>query len=254
MRAGLNPKIDYVLGSLILLILWKLAAWIGGPATVVGPMVTGKLLLEEASKGVFWEHVGASGFRIIVALVLAVSAASVIAVFLAVSPTADRIAKPLIYLTYPVPKIVLLPLALLIFGLGDGGKIFILWLILFFQILIPARDSAINIPKDARNSLLSLGGGRGHLIVHVIWPSSLPAIFTGLRIASGTVVAVLFFVESIASRRGMGFYILDAWGRGDVGQMYVGMVTLGLMGVGLYICFDLLERALLPWLRLEKQG
>jgi NitT/TauT family transport system permease protein len=138
-------------------------------------------------------------------------------------------------------------LVLLIFGLGDIGKIAMLSIILFFQLLITTRDAARTVSRAARYSLYSLGGTRRHLFVHVIWPSSLPAIFTALRIATGTVVAVLFFVESIGTQYGMGFYILDAWGRGDIPRIYVGMVVLAVIGVILYETFDVLETLFCRW-------
>jgi len=163
------------------------------------------------------------------------------------SRRADRFARPLIYLTYLVPKIVLLPIVLLIFGIGDAGKIAMLWIILFFQLLITTRDAARAVSRAARYSLYSLGGTRLQLFRHVIWPSCLPAVFTALRIASGTVVAVLFFVESIGTRYGMGSYILDAWGRSDIPQIYVGIVVLALVGVLLYETFDVLERLFCRW-------
>jgi NitT/TauT family transport system permease protein len=146
-----------------------------------------------------------------------------------------------------VPKIVFLPLVLLAFGLGNSGKIVMLSIILFFQLLITTRDAARGVTRSARYSLYSLGGTRRHLFVHVIWPSCLPAVFTALRIATGTVVAVLFFVESIGTRYGMGFYILDAWGRADIPQIFVGIVVLAVMGVVLYETFDILERVFCRW-------
>ncbi len=84
-------------------------------------------------------------------------------------------------------------------------------------------------------------------LFNVIWPSALPSVFTALRIATGTVVAVLFFVESIGTRYGMGFYILDAWGRADVPQIFTGIVVLALLGVILYETFDILERVFCKW-------
>jgi NitT/TauT family transport system permease protein len=191
--------------------------------------------------------VGASSFRIAAALVLSFIAAVPLGLFMGLSPRADRLARPFIYLTYPVPKIVLMPVVLLVFGLGDAGKIAMLAIILFFQLLITTRDAAGQVGKGARYSLYSLGGGKLDLFVHVIWPACLPAVFTALRIAAGTVVAVLFFVESIGTRRGMGFYILDAWGRADVPEIFVGMVVLAIMGVLLYETFDVLERLLCKW-------
>jgi NitT/TauT family transport system permease protein len=192
-------------------------------------------------------HLGTSSLRIFAALFVSFVTAVPLGLFLGLSPRADRVARPLIYLTYPVPKIVLLPLVLLFFGLGDMGKIVMLSLILFYQLLITTRDAARSVSRAARYSLYSLGGTRRHLFVHVIWPSCLPAIFTALRIATGTVVAVLFFVESIGTRYGMGFYILDAWSRADVPQIFVGIVVLALLGVILYETFDVLEKVFCRW-------
>ena len=74
-----------------------------------------------------------------------------------------------------------------------------------------------------------------------------PYAALALRIATGTVVAVLFFVESIGTRYGMGFYILDAWGRADVPLIFVGIVVLAMLGVLLYETFDILERVFCRW-------
>ncbi len=243
----MKSKLGYIWGVSVLLIAWQIASWSAGEAIVVGPVTTMLKLLSESQTGRFWSNVGASSFRIAAALFLAFITAVPTGLFLGSSPRADRIARPLIYLTYPVPKIVFLPLILLAFGLGDWGKIVMLSIILFFQLLITTRDAARGVSRSARYSLYSLGGTRRHLFVHVIWPSCLPAVFTALRIATGTVVAVLFFVESIGTRYGMGFYILDAWGRADIPQIFVGIVVLAVMGVLLYELFDILERVFCRW-------
>jgi len=107
-------------------------------------------------------------------------------------------------------------------------------MIIFFQLLITTRDSARKISKEVIYSLQSLGGNRWHFYRHVVWPISLPGIFTSLRIGTGTAVAVLFFVESIATRKGLGFYIIDAWGRADYSTMFVGIIALSCIGIILY--------------------
>ncbi|MFH1114864.1 MAG: ABC transporter permease [Pseudomonadota bacterium] len=243
----MKSKSAYLWGVSVLLMAWQIASWSAGEEIVIGPVTTMLKLFSEARTGRFWANVGASSFRIAAALSLAFVTAVPAGLFLGSSPRADRIARPLIYLTYPVPKIVFLPLILLAFGLGDWGKIVMLSIILFFQLLITTRDAARGVSRSARYSLYSLGGTRRHLFVHVIWPSCLPAVFTALRIATGTVVAVLFFVESIGTRHGMGFYILDAWGRADIPQIFVGIVVLAVMGVVLYEVFDILERVFCRW-------
>ena len=68
--------------------------------------------------------------------------------------------------------------------------------------------------------------------------------------SAGTVVAVLFFIESISTRFGLGYYILDAWGRADTAQIFVGMISLAVLGVFFYELFDILERTYCKWNRL----
>ncbi len=243
----MNHKSGYLPAILALLALWQIGASISGPNIVATPVMTIEKLFHEAQTIKFWKHVEASSFRIVCALVISFVTAIPLGLYLGSSRRADRIARPLIYLTYPVPKIVFLPLALLLFGIGDLSKIMLLSLILFFQLLITARDSARSVSRSAKYSLKSLGANRWDLFIHVIWPSTLPSVFTALRIATGTVVAVLFFVESIGARYGIGFYILDAWGRADIPQIYAGIIIMALMGVILYETFDILERVYCRW-------
>lgn len=243
-------RLNYFWGVLFLLAIWQVGTYSVGENVIPGPFSTVKKLFSEAQTEKFWSHVSSSSYRIISALIISFVLAVPLGLFLGSSTRADRIAKPIIYLTYPVPKIVFLPLVLLIFGLDDAGKIAMLSFILFFQLLISTRDAAKALGRSAKYSLYSLGGSRYDLFVHVIWPFSLPAVFTALRIATGTVVAVLFFVESIGTRYGMGFYILDAWGRADVPRIYVGILVLALIGVILYETFDILERTFCKWKRM----
>ncbi len=238
---------SYLLGASLLLAFWQIGAWWAGESVLTGPATVLAELVSESETSRFWHHVGASAWRVIAALAASFATAVPVGLVLGSSRRADRFVRPVINLTYPVPKIVLLPLVLLIFGLGDTGKIVMLSLILFFQLLITTRDAATAVSRSAKYSLYSLGGTRRHLFVHVIWPSVLPAVFTALRIATGTVVAVLFFVESIGTQYGVGFYILDAWGRADVPQIFVGIVVLAIMGAVLYEIFDVLERVFCRW-------
>ncbi len=118
---------------------------------------------------------------------------------------------------------------------------------MFFQLLITTRDSARLIDNNIKFSFWSLGGNKLQYFRNVVWPASLPGIFTALRIGVGTAVAVLFFVESISARSGLGMYIIDAWGRADYISMFVGMIALSLIGIILYEIFDMLEKVTCKW-------
>lgn len=243
-RAG-----SYAVALACLVILWQAAAWLAGPTVVASPLAVATLLGRELPTPLFWRHVGASCLRVVAALAIAFVTAVPLGLCLGSSRRLDRWSRPLIYLSYPVPKIVLLPLVFLVAGIGEAGKIAMLSLILFFQLLVSTRDAALTVGRESKYSLYSLGGGRRDLFVHVIWPASLPAVFSSLRVATGTVVAVLFFVESLGTRHGLGFYILDAWGRAATAQIFVGILALAALGVVLYELFDGLEKTFCRWQR-----
>jgi len=96
-------------------------------------------------------------------------------------------------------------------------------------------------------SVRSLGASKLDVARHVVFPSALPSIFTALRISAGTAVAVLFVVESIAGNTGVGFYIVNAWGRIDYATMFAGIIAMALMGVSIYEILNFAENRFVKW-------
>jgi NitT/TauT family transport system permease protein len=232
---------------LVIFVLWYGLSTLLGAMLLPNPVDVFIQAIHETCTAAFWQHTWASGFRILFGLFIAFVTAVPMGLFLGSNPTLDRLFSPIIYLGYPIPKIVLMPIVFVLFGLGETSKIVLIALIIFFQLLITTRDAARTIDTEVIYSLRSLGGTRFDFYRHVVWPVSLPGIFTSLRIVTGTAVAVLFFVESIGTSRGLGFYIIDAWGRADYPLMFVGIIALSLIGIVLYETFDLLERRLCKW-------
>jgi NitT/TauT family transport system permease protein len=164
------------------------------------------------------------------------------------SPRLNRLFSPLIYLLLPIPKVVLVPVLLLFFGIGDLPKILIIFLILFFQILVLVRDQAAALRPELVDSVRSLGAGRRALFRFVYLPASLPAILTALRQSIGTAVAVLYVAELFATQRGLGYYIyLHGSTLFNYPKMYAGVLAMSLLGLGLYFAVDGLHRRLCRW-------
>ncbi len=242
-----QQPIAYALTVLLIFACWYGLSRVVGSTLLPDPLEVFLRGVHEIGVYAFWRHVWASALRMIAGLLIAFVSAVPLGLFLGSNARLDRLFSPLIYLGYPVPKIVLLPIIFVLFGLGDSGKIVLITLIVFFQLLITTRDAARTIDREVVYSLKSLGGGRFDFYRHVVWPVSLPGIFTSLRIVTGTAVAVLFFVESIGTNKGLGFYIIDSWGRADYATMFVGIIALSVIGIILYETFDLLERRLCKW-------
>ena len=143
----------------------------------------------------------------------------------------DLILSPIIYFSYPIPKIALLPIVMLIFGLGDLTKIVMIFLITFFPVVVNIKDEVKNIPEDVFYTMYSLGATNIQIIKEIVFPGSLKAILTSLRISIGTAISVLFFTENFGTEYGMGYFIMDSWMRINYIQMYSGILILSIIGL-----------------------
>lgn len=193
-------------------------------------------------------HFLASLYRVVASIVISVVLAAPAGLALGQSRRLNRFFSPLIYLLYPVPKVVFVPIVLLFFGVGDGAKILLISTILFFQILVLVRDSAAALRPELLLSVRSLGAGRRALFRFIYLPASLPAVLTALRQSIGTAVALLYVTELFATRKGLGYYIyLTGSTLFDYPAMYAGILAMSLLGLGLYFGVDLAQKRLCRW-------
>jgi ABC-type nitrate/sulfonate/bicarbonate transport system permease component len=241
-------KRDLLVATAALLLFWQLASMVINKPILPPPWEVLRAFVLALPQDL-GEHILVSAWRVVASIAIAIAFAVPVGLGLGLSPTANRLAAPLIYLLYPIPKIVFLPVILLLLGIGNLSKIFVISLILFFQILVVVRDEAANIRPELVASVRSLGAGRRALFSYVYFPASLPAVLTSLRVSIGTAIAVLFFAESFATTSGLGYYIIvETWGRLDYAQMYAGVVAMSLLGLALYFAVDNIQRRLCPWL------
>ncbi len=238
-----------VVGLLLTLILWQLAAWALNRSILPPP---GRVLIVFATElvsGDLGRHFLVSTGRVVVSILLSLVLAVPAGLALGQSRTLNRLLAPLVYIAYPMPKVVLMPIFLLLLGIGNLSKIALITVILFFQILVVVRDEALAIRPELITSLRSLGAGRMALLRFIYVPAVLPAMLTALRLSVGTAVAVLFLAESFATTSGLGYFIMvESWSRVAYVQMYAGVVAMSLLGLILYYATDWLERRLAPWL------
>jgi ABC-type nitrate/sulfonate/bicarbonate transport system permease component len=185
--------------------------------------------------------------RVIVSVGIAVALAAPLALLAMQAPLLDRLLTPLLYFLFPAPKVVFLPLIILFLGFGDEARIFLITLVIFFQVFVIVHDAGSQVPPETLESIRSLGAGRWHLIRYVYIPVSVPAVITALKISTGTAIAVLFIAETIVGRTGLGYYIKDADQTFAYEKMYVGVLVLSLMGLALFSVFWLAEQYLTRW-------
>ena len=239
---------DLLFAVVTLLLLWQLAAWLVDRPILPAPLAVGRVFLSELSQGLL-DHFVVSLWRVLASTMLSIFIAAPLGLILGQSQRLNKLISPLIYLVYPIPKVVFVPVVLLFLGLGDAPKIVIIFLILFFQILVLVRDQAASLRPELLLSVRSLGAGRRALFRYVYLPASLPAILTALRQSVGTAVAVLYIAELFATQKGLGYYIyLNGSTLFNYQAMYAGIIAMSLLGLGLYFSVDWLEHRLCPWL------
>ena len=238
---------DLLFAVLVLLVLWQLAAMLLNKPILPAPWLVAQALVIELGKDLPG-HFLASLWRVVASTLLSIALAAPAGLVLGQSRRLNSLFAPLIYLLYPIPKVVFVPVILLLLGVGDLAKIVIIFLILFFQVLVLVRDQAAALRPELIQSVRSLGAGRRALFRFVYLPASLPAILTALRQSVGTAVAVLYVAELFATQRGLGYYIfLNGSTLFNFPAMYAGILAMSLLGLGLYFSVDWLERRLCKW-------
>lgn len=238
---------DVILAALALVGIWQLAAMVVNMPILPSPLTVFVVFFKELQNGLL-VHFMVSLWRVTAGMLLSVFIAAPAGLVIGSSKRLSRIFSPIIYLLYPIPKVVFVPVIILFLGIGNTSKIVIMFLILFFQIVVLVRDQASGIAPQMIQSLQSLGAGRRALFRFVYLPASLPAILTALRQSIGTAVAVLYITELTATKHGLGYYI---YYKGstllDYPSMYVGVIAMSLLGLGMYFTVDGLERKWCRW-------
>ena len=246
MKRSLLKKIGGYLFAIVFIIAgwWVTAIVLNSPA----------LPTPDETFAVLGQHVVAllpdfwiSAYRVVVSVVVGTVIAVPIALVCARSEKLDTLFAPVLYLLYPIPKVVLLPILLVLLGLADAPKIVLIGITVFFQVLVAVRDAVRGLPQSAIVSARALGAGRWGLYRHVVLPATLPAVFTSLRISTGTAIAVLFFAEAIAGSTGLGYFIMQSWSLVNYPRMFAGIIALAVLGVVLYAIFDIVERRVTRW-------
>lgn len=238
----MSKLLGYVWGTLLVIGLWWLLAVLAASPALPTPWATIPVLAAQidAIMPQFWVSFG----RILLSMAIGTVLGAPLGLWLGRSKRADAVLGPALYILYPLPKIVLLPVLFVLFGLGGEAKVILISIAVFFQMLVTMRDAAKAIPEPALVSLRSLGANRWQVFREVTVPASLPSLFTALRITTGTAVAILFIAESMAGSTGLGYFIMHAWSMLEFARMFAGIIAMALMGIVIYEAFDLVERKL----------
>lgn len=221
---------------------WQLTSMALNTPALPAPLEAVSVFVSFAPN--LWPHFQISFLRILMALVIGVVFGLPLGLFLGRSTIVGSLFTPALYILYPLPKIVILPILLVLMGLGGAPKVALIAITVFFQVVIVMRDAARAVPEETVDSVRALGASRLDVWRHVVLPATLPQLFTTLRVSSAIAVAVLFIAEAFAGSTGLGYFIMNAWSMVSYPRMFAGIIALAFLGVVVYEAFDIAERAL----------
>ncbi|MDO6584317.1 ABC transporter permease subunit [Salipiger sp. 1_MG-2023] len=193
------------------------------------------------------EHVGWSLWRVIAGFLLGSLVGIPLGYAMGLSGWARGWFDPIVEFMRPVPPLALIPLVIIWFGIGESGKIVLLFLAALWVMIISARAgvSGVNITKV--QAAYSLGASKWQILRHVIVPNSLPEIFTGARVAMGVCWGTVVAAELVAAEKGAGKMIVAASKFQATDIVLMGIVLIGLIGFGIDILMRKAEAFLVPW-------
>jgi ABC-type nitrate/sulfonate/bicarbonate transport system permease component len=244
-----RDRIISIASPVALLLAWEVAARTGmidtrffpAPSSIVQSLIatteSGELLQNTwiSLQRLFW----GSLFGAVPALVLGV--------VMGLNRMVRAVIEPLVVATYPIPKSSILPLALLIFGLGESSKVFMVALGVFFPVIINTMTGVLEINKIYIDVGRNFKAGRWNTFRTIAIPGALPMIMTGLRLGVGMGLVLIAIAEMVGAKSGLGYMIWNAWETFAVEQMYVGLFVIAIIGFVLTLILNAIERVLIPW-------
>ncbi|MBA3943829.1 MAG: 1,4-dihydroxy-2-naphthoate octaprenyltransferase [Herpetosiphonaceae bacterium] len=238
-----------VIGPLVLLLLWEAAVRFGwiNRAFLPSPSEVFHSLGELIASGQLARDVSVSLIRIGAGFVLGALPAVGLGLLMGVSPVARALIQPFAAALYPVPKIALLPLIIVVLGLGETSKIATIAISVFFLVVLNVSASVLQVDNHYFEVARSFGARPRDLFWTVALPASLPGIMNSLKLGMGFALTLIVGVEFVGANEGIGWLIWNAYEVYAIDRMLAGLVVIALLGWLLTVALDELEYLLVPW-------
>jgi ABC-type nitrate/sulfonate/bicarbonate transport system permease component len=248
MRRIAAPALEIAV-PIALLALW--AAWSASSDTFYFPPLTD--ILETFNDTWVFERVGSdvvpSLERLFLGYAIAVVLAVAVGIPLGLSPLARRAASPLVEFLRAIPPPALLPFAIVVLGVGNSGKVFLIAFVCIWPVLLNTIDGVTGIDPTLRETARVYGVTGRDRLRRIVLPAASPQIFAGMRTSLSLALILMVISEMVASTDGIGFFVLQSQRSFAIPEMWSGILLLGLLGYALNLIFVLVERRVLAWHR-----
>ena len=232
-----------------LILLWEWGSRSGVIPALVLPAPSEALdaFMDLVNSGNLWLHVSASVQRLVLGFAAGFGLGLVVGTMIGLSSLARAGLSPLVAAIFPIPKIALLPLFIIWFGIGEGSKVATILFGCFFPTVIATYGGIDNVDRTLIRMGQSFGLSRIDIIRKIVMPAALPAILSGMRIAASIAIILLVAAEMIGAEYGIGAYVLLAGNLMATDQLIAGVAMLSVLGLTVNWLITLAERRFLAW-------
>lgn len=232
-----------------LLALWQGITQFGGVNITFFPPPTKIFakLYQLWMTGVLWHNLAASLIRIGLGFLLGAGVGLLLGIVTGLSRWTRAIFNPIISTTYPIPKSALLPLMLLIFGMGQLSKVVLVAIGVFYMVVINTATGVQMISPIYMDVGRNYGAGRWGTFWTIALPGALPMIMAGLNLGMGQAILLIAIAEMVGANSGIGFMIWNAWQAFQVDTLYVGLICFAVIGFFSSWIIQWVSRKLIPW-------
>lgn len=204
-------------------------------------------LFDMSVTGELWTHLSITLLRILVGFVFGAFFGVLFGLVMGGSRWARAILGPIMASIYPIPKIAIFPLILLMFGLGETSKYVTVAIAVFFLVLFPTITGVMGIPRIYIDAGANLGARGLDFYRRIAFPGALPSIFTGFRVGLGVALIIIVGVEFVGADTGIGYLIWNSWQLFNINRMFAGLLVLAALGHLSSLLLDEVQHRLVPW-------
>jgi NitT/TauT family transport system permease protein len=253
MTLSKNDSVYHVLLQLVvifgILLIWEILGRLGllNPLFFPVPTLIFQEFITMLLDGEIQDNLSITLFRVFVGFLLGTLTGILIGMIMGASEKVRLLLDPVVAATYPIPKLAIFPLLMVIFGIGEFSKIMAIALGCFFLALINAMAGVRNINQVYFDVAKNYGASKTQMFIKVMLPASLPMIFTGIRLALGMSLLVVVGLEFVSANRGIGAMIWYAWETFEIEQLYVGIFICAILGILFTVILKKVEEYVVPW-------
>lgn len=247
-----------ILSPIILLGLWEFFAQIRvidtrffpAPSSIFVVLFTMLQPSPQYPSGELWLHLSISLTRIVIGFAIGAAPGILLGVAMGLFGPVRAVIQPLVDALFPIPKNAILPLFIMIFGIGEESKYAIIATAVFFLVLINTVSGVRNIEPIYLDVGKNFHASQLMMFTDIALPGALPMIVTGVKLGMGVALLVIVTAEFVGAKSGIGYLIWTSWQIFQVEKLYVGLMVIALVGFVTAIALNWVERTVVPWRRL----